>query len=132
MALRNKVVLIRKTGVSVATVAAALVTVEITEVPIRGRIHRIRVSATGTDAPNLVRASVYQQDPGVVPTEPIRVKVPWALSPAEDDHVDQYYQIARSDSTSPHGSLWITCSTNHVTADHTITIELDIEALAFA
>jgi hypothetical protein len=113
---------------TVALVGTTGLTMEITNVPIRGVIQRIRVSeAGGTGSPdNRVWARVYQVTP--VAATPIRLEVPFTLSPAESQPA-RYYEVTEG-ANRARGSLFVTVATDDATADHTVTVELDIEGLA--
>jgi len=129
MAMRNKRPLHRFTVSTVATVTIAGATTELPNVPIRGMIRALRIyDVSGTGSPgNQVRATIFEENPGVT----ARVTIPWTLSPIDVD-LEHYYQCARNVAASPNGSLWIFAAVNQAAGDHTVRIELDIEALAFA
>ena len=102
--------------------------VEITPVPLFGRIERVRANVTSGTAINQVQVALSTVAPAVSPFDVVfstgtLIAQPLDQSPAF------WYQTPEAGPGAIHGSLFASCKVDDATTDHVIEIEVIIENL---
>jgi hypothetical protein len=125
MATSTKPVAIRKT-VTVASVGTAWVQTSIA-VPIRGKIRRVRASVSAGTAINQVKLEARETSGGTV----LNVPLAYALGAQPlDSAEDVLYNVASTGDVASMGVLYLAVAVDNATADHVITVSLDIDVLS--
>jgi hypothetical protein len=121
----TKSLTIRRVG-SVAGVGTAFVEIPMV-VPTKGKIRRVRASVTAGTSINQVKLEIRETAGGTV----LNVPLAYALGAQPlDSAEDVLYRASASPDNSRVGTLYVAVAVDNATADHAITVSLDIDVAA--
>lgn len=118
----NKPLTMRMTG-SATGVGTAFVEIPLT-VPAKGKIRRVRASVTAGTAINQVKLEVRETAGGTV----LNVPLAYALAAQPlDSEEDILYKTTPLAANPNMGTLYVAVAVDNATADHAISVSLDID-----
>jgi hypothetical protein len=118
----NKPITMRRIG-SATGVGTAFVEIPLT-VPAKGKIRRVRASVTAGTAINQVKLEVRETAGGTV----LNVPLAYALAAQPLDSEEDILYKATPLAANPNmGTLYVAVAVDNATADHAISVSLDID-----
>ena len=109
---------------NIASVGTALLEVNLTDVPFRGFIRRVRADVTAGTSINQVAAEIREVASGTG----LNVVAAYGLATEPlDSQEELYYQVAEVGAGTRRGTLFMAVAVDNATTDHAISVELTIE-----